>query len=320
MRCKMLRRFLVLLLVCITSTPVGAQKRLALSYRQVAFFQMPHLATVAWKPDGTELAVVSYPSIWLWDVDSQKLRVLIADAQVSNVAWSPNGNKIAAVQGGEDESLLIWDAATGALVKRITRVEPHRAYLYLVAWSPDGNKIASDGTGRYILIWNLFGDEKVYPLEGGSGRFSAPYWKSDSHQVASSASDGIHIWDIATGQNTLTIPHAEIDDWHSMSNRMLGRAEDTKAYVWDSTTGQSLLRLDLGASVLSAKWNFNESMIASGDINGIIRISDSQTGDLLAVVKKHVDLITALAWHPAQNLLAATSYDGSVSIWQFDVN
>ncbi len=300
-------------------SPAFAQKREALSYHQIAFLQLPTpVSDVAWKPDGTTLAVVSYPSISLWDFTSQKLSTLVVDAHVNIVSWSPDGSQLAAVQGGEDETLLIWDVSTGALVKRITRVEPYKAYIYRASWSPDGKKIASDGTGSYILIWDLMGDQKIFSLEGQDGRFGTPLWNADSSQVASSNNDGVHIWDVTSSKNIMTIQGAALDDWSSVDNRILGSGENGEVKVWDATTGQPLLTLNNGASVLSEKWNFNKNMIATGDINGLIKIWDAYSGKSLAVIDKHSESITGLAWHPAQNLLAAASFDGSLSIWQFD--
>jgi WD40 repeat protein len=141
---------LVILLIATTYRIDTTQARLL--YRQVAFIRLPHPFAISWKPDGTGLAIISYPSIWYWDAVSQKLTSLISDAQVSDIAWSPDGNKIASVRGGEDETLLIWEASTGALVKQITRVAPDRAYIYRLAWSPDSRSIVSDGTGIYLLM------------------------------------------------------------------------------------------------------------------------------------------------------------------------
>ena len=184
---------------------------------------------------------------------------------------------------------------------------------------PDGHKIASDGTGQYLLIWDLAAD-KVYPLPGYSGRFGEPYWKADFRQVASSDGDGIHFWDIVTTRNILTIPHTRLNDWRSTDSKILISGVNDEAYVWDLTTNRAWLRLDHGASVLSAKWNFNARLIATGGLDGVVKIWDGQSGELLTTITQHSDLIAALAWHPTQNLLVAASFDKSLSIWKFDVN
>jgi WD40 repeat protein len=313
---KSLAYILALLFVSTIHTPVIAQA--GLSYQQVAVFQLASPSAIAWNPDGTKLAIASYPSIWLWDVASQKLSSLIADAQVSDVAWSPDSSKIASVRGGEDETLLIWDSSTGTLVKQITRVAPYKAFIYTLKWSPDAKRIASDGTGMYILIWNLFGDEKVFPLPGQSGRFGRPHWNSNSSQVASSGGDGVHIWNITTTKNILTIPHVGFDDWNPTDSKILRSGEKGEAYVSVSTTGRVLLKLEHGASILAAQWNFNATLIATGGIDGIVKLWNAQSGLLLGTLKEHSNLISALAWHPTQNWLVTASTDDTVRIWQID--
>jgi len=306
---------LIFILGCVSGNPAMAQTNT--TYQQVAVFKLPSVvAAVAWKPDGSHLAVVAYPSIWLWDVNTQKLSTFIADAKVSGVTWSPDGSKIAAVQGGDDETLLIWDVATGSLVKRMTRASPGMAYIYRPAWSPDGTKIASDGTGNYLLIWTLTGSEHVYPLQGVDGRFGAPHWKADSSQVGAVEGDGaVRIWDNATGKNTLTIPNADLGDWRD--NNILGGGSNA-AYVWSTVTGQPLLKLDHGASVLAAKWNYDMRLIATGGLDGIVKLWAAQSGALLATCRQEASLISAMAWHPAENLLAIGTYDGTLRIWQID--
>jgi WD40 repeat protein len=291
----------------------------AVPYRQLAHLQISQLLGIAWKPDGTQLAVVSYPSILLWNMATQTLSTLVADAQVSDITWSPDGSEIAAVQGGDDESLFIWNASTGNLVKRMTRAQPYKAYLYHAAWSPDGQKIASDGTGRYLLIWDLSGDGKVYPLEGTSGRFGTPYWNADSRQVASSEGDGIHIWNLATAQHPFIISNLGIEDWNAIDSNILAAGENGQAYVWDLTTDRPLLRFDHGVAVLSARWNFNSSLVATGGVDGTVKIWNAQSGALLTTIQQTSALITALAWHPTRNLLATTSYDDNFIIWQVDI-
>jgi WD40 repeat protein len=319
LRCKLVVCLLVLILLRTTGSPVAAQTAQTVPYRQIVHLKIPQLLGIAWKPDGTQLAVVSYPSILLWNMATQTLSTLVADAQVSDISWSPDGSEIAAVQGGDDESLFIWNASTGNLVRRMTRAEPYKAYLYHAAWSPDGQKIASDGTGRYLLIWDLSGDGKVYPLQGNDGRFGTPYWNADSRQVASSETDGIHIWNLATAQHPLIIPNLGIADWNPIDSKLLATGENGQAYIWDLTTDRPLLRFDHGVSVLSARWNFNSSLVATGALDGTLKIWNAQSGALLTTIQQTSAFITALAWHPNRNLLASTSYDDNVIIWQVDI-
>ncbi len=320
MRLRILSCIAMFLLFINARNPILAQQSGKLTYSLVAQMRLPPVPSLAWSPDGARLAIVSYPSISVWETKPQELQPLVTDAQVSTVAWSPDSSKIASVQGGEDESLLIWDSSTGSLINKITYPQPYKAYAYNLSWSPDGKRIASDSTALDVLIWNPTGKE-VYALKGfETGRVGETAWSPDSSHVAAAGGDGtIRIWDLATAVNVLTIQGGGPIDWHPTDNKLAGSGGNGDvAYIWDAGTGRELMKFEHGASLDSIKWNFDGSMVATGGIDGIVKIWNAQSGILLALVKEHSQMIISLAWCPSTDILASASYDGDIRIWKFD--
>jgi WD40 repeat protein len=67
---------------------------------------------------------------------------------VTTVAFSPDNKLIAS--GGYDNTVKVWDAATGALVRTFTG---HTAAVWAVGFSPDGKELASASSDKTVKIW-----------------------------------------------------------------------------------------------------------------------------------------------------------------------
>jgi WD40 repeat protein len=80
-------------------------------------------------------------------------------APVYSVAWSPDGKQI--VSASLDQSLKLWDATSGALVKEFKKYDEkafpkgHRDGVFCAAFSPDGKLIASGSSDHSIKFWNV---------------------------------------------------------------------------------------------------------------------------------------------------------------------
>lgn len=276
----------------------------------------------AWSPDGTRLAVVAFPAVHIFNTNTWKNELTIPEASVSEIAWSPDGSQLAGVAGGSIESLFIWDAHTGSLLRHLVRPydgPPGVVTVYRLSWSPAGEQIASDSTNFDVLIWNLDAG-KVYVLgsHNPNGVVETD-WSPDSSQLVSGGADfTIRVWNVATRENIVTVDGGGFVDWHPTESKIAGAGLNGEANVWDADSGRKLLTLEHGATVLSVRWNFDGSMIATGGLDGVVKVWDAPTGKLIVAIDEHSDLITSLAWHPSQNLLTSSGYDGDMRVWQIN--
>ncbi len=69
------------------------------------------------------------------------------------------------------------------------------------------------------------------------------------------------------------------------------------------------------ASIISVAWSPDGSKLAVGSADHVVRVLDSQTGQILTVLKGHSEEVFAVAWSPDGTQIASGGPDHTVRIW-----
>ncbi|MCS7045273.1 MAG: hypothetical protein NZO58_02845 [Gemmataceae bacterium] len=255
---------------------------------------------VEFSPDGRWLASgAAERDIHLWDTATGKLERTLQGlgTYTKALAWSPNGKYLAVGQGGPPGTpsghLLIFDAATGELKRSIT---DFRQMVNSVAFSGDGAILAA-GTGDGTLrLWEFPKvienptQPEYWAHHDPSGAVYQVAFSPDQRSLVRVAADGVKIYQVSSPGQPFAV---------AAPRRIIpGPAPGVRfSCVQFSKDGKTLF---LGAA------------------DGVVRLFDPETGQMVGTLKGHQGDVRALALNRSGSQLASAGADYTIRLWDFD--
>ncbi|XP_075491413.1 uncharacterized protein LOC142529692 isoform X2 [Primulina tabacum] len=284
------------------------------------------VSSLAFSVDGKLLASGGLDGVVkIWDTASGDLRCTLEGptGNIEWVRWHPKGHLILA--GSEDSSVWMWNADKAAFLNVFTG---HGSSVTCGDFTPDGKVICSGSDDATLRVWNPRTGEIIHVVRGHpyhTEGLTCLTINSDSSLVLTGSNDGsVHIVNISTGKVVSSLSaHSESVECAAFEVSTRGGypmaatgGMDNKLIVWDLQHSSPRCTFDHEDGVTCLLWLAGSKFMATGCVDGKVRIWDSLSGNCARILCGHTGPIQSIDASSNGEFLVAVSIDGTARVFE----
>ncbi|XP_027366203.1 angio-associated migratory cell protein [Abrus precatorius] len=281
------------------------------------------VSSLAFSYDGHRLASGSLDGIIkVWDVSANwEARQLEGPGGgIEWLRWHPRGHILLA--GSEDFTVWMWNTDSAIVLNTFVG---HGSSVTCGDFTPDGKIICTGSDDATLRIWNPRSAENIHVVRGHpyhTEGLTCLAINSTSTLALTGSKDGsVHIVNITTGRvvdNNALASHtdsiecvgfAPSDSWAASGGM------DKKLMIWDIEHFLPRGTCEHEEGVTCLAW-LGASYVATGCVDGKVRLWDSRSGECVKTFNGHSDAIQSLSVSANRDYLVSASLDETACVFE----
>ncbi len=284
------------------------------------------VGTVAFTGDSRRLVTTSYDltsRVWNISRSTAPVRLDAGPTSINDAVFSADGRLVATASS--DGKTRVWDAETGTLVASLAK---RSTKAIAAAFHPKSKHLLTSYIDGEAVLWNVASKQPEYEVEAANYRSDFITFSADGKLFATGGSGTggdfefdkrTIVWEAATGRLVSTLEgHQHIllgVQFSPDGSRILTRSRDNTARVWDSKTGEEVLKIQVPGRLHGATFSTDASIVVTGHEGGgeSIRTWDAQTGKPTVTPPDLTNMLAGRTYPAAeQQLLNSSATHGLV--------
>ncbi|KAJ3123080.1 hypothetical protein HK098_002229 [Nowakowskiella sp. JEL0407] len=239
---------------------------------------------------------------------------------VYTVSTHPN-NEIILSGGGDDKSYL-WNINSGEKFHQITA---HTDSVVASGFSSDGQYGATGGMDGSIKVFKVDTKSEILSLDGPNEVIWIDWHPRGPVLLASGRDGSLWMWQIPSG-NCMNVFSGHTDSitcggFTPDGKSIISGSEDGTLIIWDPRTAAALFKFNaddrrfVTSSITSLAVSLDSTLCLVGSAEGQARLIHVGNGKILEAFDGHSESIESIAFCKSLPLVATSSVDGSICLW-----